>query len=217
MLARPGGMPPPEVVPDDPGPWSIVSQLRRKASRAARPDKRRKPPPHGLLLSRPPQVSLPMPGLVEHSTLAGAGPARVVAAGREPAFKLWFDDEQRLLRGISPYVERAWSVPDMRSQPEHRPGDDPTTGLEPPLELSELTGELRGAVLSPGGELAAVTVRDGSALAVALIRPDDRALVRWIVGARAAAWSGDGGMLAVGGEFGVLLLVPRPPGGESTP
>jgi hypothetical protein len=211
MLARPGGMPPPEVVADDPGPWSIVSQLRRKASRAARPDKRRLPPPHGLLLSRPPQIDLPKPGLVAHSDLAGAGPIRVIAAGREPAYRLWFDDDQRLLRGVSPFVERAWSVPDMRSQPEQRPGDDPTTGLEPPLEQSELSGELRGAVLSPGGELAAVAVRDGSAIAIALIRPDDRALVRWIVGARAAAWSRDGGMFAVGGEFGVLLTVPRPP------
>jgi hypothetical protein len=205
-------MPPPEVVPDDPGPWSIMSQLRRQASRAARPDKRRKPPPHGLLLSRQPQVPVPTPGLQEDSSLAGAGPMRLVAAGREPAFKLWFEEEQRLLMGVSPLVYRAWSIPDMRAQPERRTGDDPTADLEPPLQLSELTGELRGATISPNGELAAVAVRDGpSAIALALLRPDDRAIVRWIVGARAAAWTADGRMIAIGGEFGVLLGVPRAP------
>jgi hypothetical protein len=214
MLARPGGMPPPEVVPDDPGPWSIMAQLRRQASRAARPDKRRKPPPHGLLLSRPPQVQVPTPGLLEGSALAGAGPMRLIAAAREPAFKLWFEDEQRLLMGVSPLVHRSWSVPDMRAQPERRTGEDPTAELEPPLQLSELTGELRGATLSPGGELAAVAVHDGpSAIALALLRPDDRAIVRWVVGARAAAWTADGRMIAIGGEYGVLLGVPRPPGG----
>jgi hypothetical protein len=211
MLARPGGTPPPEVVPDDPGPWSIVAELRRQASRAARPDKRRMAPPHGLLLSRPPQLQLPMPGLAGESALAGAGPVRLIAAAREPAFRLWFDEEQRFLRGVSPFVYRTWSIPDMRHQPEQRLGDDPTAELEPPLEQSELTGELRGATFSPGGELAAVAVRDGPAIALALIRPDDRALVRWIVGARAAAWTRDGGMLAVGGEFGILLAAPRPP------
>jgi hypothetical protein len=207
-------MPPPEVMPDDPGPWSIVAQLRRQRARAARPDKRRAQPPHGLLLARPPQIGVPLAGLEERSALAGAGPVRLIAAAREPAFRLWFEDEQRMLRGLSPFVHRAWSVPDMRSEPERRLGDDPTAELETPLEPSELTGELRGATLSPGGELAAVAVRDGPTVALALIRPDDRALVRWIVGARSAAWSRDGGMLAVGGEFGVLLAVPRPPSGE---
>jgi hypothetical protein len=212
MLARPGGMPPPEVVPDDPGPWSIVAQLRREKSRAARPEKRRAQPPYGLLLSRPPQIGLEIQGLEEFSPVAGVGPVRLVAAAREPAFRLWFEEEQRMLRGVSPFVHRGWSVPDLRTEPERRSGDDPVAELEPPLQSSELTGELRGAILSPGGEVAAVTVRDGSAIALGLIRPDSRALVRWIVGARAAAWTADGGMLAVGGEFGVLLAVPRPPG-----
>jgi hypothetical protein len=209
-------MPPPEVVPDDPGPWSIMAQLRRERSRAARPEKRRAQPPHGLLLSRPPQIGLEIQGLEEFSPVAGVGPVRLIAAAREPAFRLWFEEDQRMLRGVSPFVHRAWSVPDMRTQPEQRSGDDPTTELEAPLAPAELTGELRGAVLSPGGEVAAVPVRDGPAIALALIRPDTRALVRWIVGARAAAWTADAAMLAIGGVFGVLLAGPRPPGESPT-
>ena len=107
MSSRP--LPPPEVLHDDPGPWSVVSSV---FSHAGRPGKRRPQPPVGLMLSPPPETALALGGLEPASPVAGLGRVRVVAAAREPALHLAFDDGP-VLRGVSPYVVRTWSVPDL--------------------------------------------------------------------------------------------------------
>lgn len=208
MSTRPLG--PPEFLPDDPGPWSIVSNV---FSRAGAPGKRRPQPPTGLMLAPPPEVGRPLAGLDPASPVAGVGPMRLVAAAREPAFALEFDPEGDVLRGVSPYVRRAWSVPDLAQQLEERPGTDPVAELPGPVAPGALGEDLGGAAEAPGGGVAAVLTREGRHDVIALVRTSDRALVRWIRGARAAAWSADGSMLAIGGVWGVVLARPHPPGG----
>jgi hypothetical protein len=36
--------------------------------------------------------------------------------------------------------------------------------------------------------------------------------VRWIRGARAVAWSADGGLIALGNQWGIILAEPLPAG-----
>lgn len=199
MSTRPLG--PPRILPDDPGPWSVVSAV---FARAGAPGKRRPQPPTGLMLSPAPEVARELRGLDPSSPVAGVGRVRVVAAAREPALSLRFDAD--LLRGVSPFVLRAWSVPDLAPQAEERPGDDPAADLPGPVPPSELAGAaLQNAAVAPGGEVAAVHTQEGRSDVIALVRLDDRSLVRWIRGARSAAWSADGRLLAVGGPWGVLL------------
>jgi hypothetical protein len=200
MTTRP--LPPPEVLSDDPGPWSVVSSV---FTQPGRPGRRRPPPPVGLMLSPPPETPLPLAGLEASSPVAGVGRVRVVGAAREPALHLSFDGIG-VLRGLSPYVARAWSVPDLAATSEERPGGDPTADLPPALDPASLAaGELRPVAAAPGGEVLAVHTREGRSDVVALVREGDRSLVRWIRGARAAAWSPDGALLALGGPWGVLL------------
>jgi hypothetical protein len=97
-------------------------------------------------------------------------------------------------------------VPDLVQQAEERPGSDPAAELPPALDPAALGGdELPGVAAAPGGEVVAVHTREGRSDVVALLRVADRSLVRWIRGARAAAWSPDGRLLALGGPWGVLL------------
>jgi hypothetical protein len=58
-----------------------------------------------------------------------------------------------------------------------------------------------------------VCVRDGRTAALAIIRVEPRELVRWIAGARCAAWSADGMQIAIGGDWGVILAEAQPDGG----
>lgn len=206
MSTRP--LPPPTVLADDPGPWSVVSSV---FSQAGAPGKRRPQPPMGLMLSPAPETHLELGGLDPSSPVAGIGPLRVVAASREPAFTLAFEGE--VLRGVSPYVLRAWAVPALTLRAEERPGDDPAAELPPPVAPASLhEDDLPTIAVAPGGGVVAVHSKEGRHDVIAVIRTSDGTLVRWIRGARAAAWSEDGVHLALGGPWGVLLAEAAPAG-----
>jgi hypothetical protein len=159
-----------------------------------------------MLSPPPPDAPGELAGLDTGSSLAGVGRVRIVAAAREPALRLEFASDGALLRGVSPYVLRSWSVPDLVQQAEERPGDDPAAELPPPLDPAALGRDGGpGAAVAPGGEVVAAHTREGRSDVVAIVRVADGSLVRWIRGARAAAWSPDGGLLALGGPWGVLL------------
>ncbi len=191
------------VLADDPGPWSVVSSV---FSHAGRPGRRRPQPPVGLMLAPAPDTHLDLLGLDASSTVAGLGPIRVVAAAREPAFSLSFDDAEGRIRGVSPFVIRAWAVPTLHLHAEERPGDDPAAELPPPVHPASLDEkDLPIVATAPGGEFIAVHSREGRSDVVAIIRLSDGSLARWVRGARAAAWSADGRYLALGGPWGVLL------------
>ncbi len=143
-------------------------------------------------------------GLDADATVAGVAPVRIVAGARQPAHSLRFDGET--LHGVSPFVNRAWAVPDLTLLSEDRPGDDPAAGLPPAVHPGSLDEpELPGAATAPGGEYLGVHTREPRAEVIAIVRAGDRGLVRWIRGARAVAWSDDGRLMALGGEWGVIL------------
>lgn len=206
MSTKPLG--PPPILADDPGPWSVVSSV---FSQAGRPGKRRPQPPMGLMLSPAPQTALGLAGLEDASPVAGIGRVRIVAAAREPAFWLEFEGAT-VLRGVSPYVRRAWSVPALSLDAEERPAEDPVAGLPEPVDPAGLAGGVDPVAASPGGEAVAVHTKEGRSDVIAILRPADGALVRWVRGARAAAWSPDGVHLALGGPWGVLLAQAREEG-----
>ena len=201
MSTKPLG--PPAIIADDPGPWSVVSSV---FAQAGRPGRRRPQPPMGLMLSPAPTTELELAGLDPSSPVAGVGRIKVVAAAREPAYALSADADGATLRGVSPFVARAWSLPDLVLASEERPAEDPTAGLPQPLDADEIRAG-GGAVLAtaPGGDVIAVHTREGRNDVVALVRVADGAVVRWIRAARAAAWTPDGRHFAIGGQWGVLL------------
>ncbi len=199
MSTRPLG--PPPILTTDPGPWAVVSST---FAWAGGPGRRRQPPPIGLMLSPAPEGNHELAGLDPAATVAGAGPLRILAAAREPAHLLRFEGD--VLHGASPRVARRWAVPELTLLGEDRPEDDPAADAPAPILTVDLeSADLPGAVEAPGGEYLAVYVREPRAEVIALVRAADRALVRWIRGARAAAWSADGRRLAIGGDWGVLL------------
>jgi hypothetical protein len=162
----------------------------------------------GLMLSPPPDLRLPLAGIDEDSPVAGIGRFRIVAAAREPALTLAFDEASGLLRGVSPHVRRAWSVPELTVAEEERPGDDPAADLPAPAPFETVAdpdAEPARLATSPDGTVVAAHLREGRADVLALVRLEDRGIIRWIRHARAAAWSADGRRLAIGGPWGVLL------------
>jgi hypothetical protein len=202
MTTRP--LPPPPVVPDDPGPWAVVSHVRRAL--AHRPDRRRPPTPTGLLIASPPTVPVATVGLDPSSTVAGAGPIRLVAAGRGIAHGLAVSADGDEVVGVSRGVRRRWRLHDLSPLAEERPPEDPAGDLPDPVPLGALADvDLDAWPRAPGGALVALAVAAGRLPALALVRAGDRGLVRWIAGARAAAWTDDGGSLVFGGDWGIVL------------
>ena len=151
------------------------------------------------MLSPPPATALELAGLDPPRPSRASAGVQMVAAAREPALHLAFDGGA-LLRGVSPHVARSWAVPDLSIASEERPDGDPAADLPPPLDPGALASEEIAAIAaSPDGAAVAVHTREGRQDVVAILRADDRALIRWIRGARAAAWSPDATLLAVGG------------------
>jgi hypothetical protein len=109
-------------------------------------------------------------------------------------------------------VRRAWSLPDLRQVSEERPGHDPTADLPGPLHPLTLGEAELAGVAAPGGGVVAVYTREGRFDVIALVRESDRAIVRWVRGARTVAWSADGAHLALGGPWGVVLARAREEG-----
>lgn len=206
MTTRLGGLPAPDVSPDDAGPWSVVSPVRHSQATSSQARARRlKEPPFGLVMQFPPRVGITLAGLDEASAVAGVGAVRVIAAGRGAALAVSFDEDGGAVRGIASHARRTWLLPGLVSQPEERDGTDPSDGLPAPTDVADLDGPLDGAARSPDGAFAAVPVRDGRMPAVAIVRLEPRELVRWVVGARCAAWNADGSQIALGGDWGVIL------------
>lgn len=205
MTTRP--LQPPPFIPDDPGPWSVVTHVQR--SRGVRPGRRYAEPPRGLSLAQPPEVPCEIVGLDPSLAAVGAGPVKVIGAAREPAHGLGFEGPGALV-GVSPGVRRTWTVPELTPSGEQRPEKDPAATLPEPISLADLGGDVAQVASSPDGSLAAVNVLETSRSgAVGIYRAEDGAIVRWIHGAIGVAWSPEGGHLAVGGHWGVLLLAAR--------
>jgi hypothetical protein len=196
------------VIPEDPGPWSGILEVLQR--RGTSPGRRRAEPPNGLMMAPPPRTSLTLAGLDASLGVAGAGPVTGVAAAREPAVALRVEDGRLL--GVSRMVRRTWSLPDLRVTAEERPPQDPAAGVHEPVPLDGLAdGELPGfAGLAPGGAVALVPVIETPRYpGLVVLRVADRAVLRYIRWARCGAWTADGAQLAVGGDWGILLLEHR--------
>lgn len=198
MTTQPVGAP--KILEEDPGPWAVASSV---FAWAGSPGRRRQLPPMGLMLS-PAPTDRALVGLDPESPVAGVAPVRIVAGARQPAHALRFDGD--VLHGVSPFVRRKWALPDLGLISEERPGDDPAADLPPAVHPAALDDpELPGAIAVPGGEHLAVYTREPRAEIIAILRADDRRVVRWIRGARAVAWSEDGRRMALGADWGVIL------------
>ena len=204
MTTRP--LPPPPVYPDDPGPWSGILQRRGN-----RPGRRRTEPPNGLMLMPPPKTQANLVGLDASPGIAGAGPVRVTAAAREPAAALRLLDDGRI-QSVAHGVIRSWDLPALTLASVERPEQAPPAPAGPVLLLDDIAaGELPAeATLAPGGAVAAVEVAESArVVSLAIVRTSDRAVCRLIRWVRCAAWSADGRILVVGGDWGLLALEHR--------
>jgi len=198
-----GRLSPRKVLADDPGPWSVASPVYQ--GRGGRPDRRRAAPPVGLMLSPPPQVPLELAGLDPAATVAGAGRIEVFGGLRESARAMRFIDNDTTVEAIGPLVIRIWRLDDLAYAEEVRPDEDPAAGIAGPVAPEALTGDLPAATSPPDGSLLAMPVRERGGVALAILRAEDRAVVRWVRGALSAAWSSDGQMLAIGGDWGAIV------------
>lgn len=211
MSTRP--LQPPPTVPEDPGPWSGILEVLQR--RGGLPGRRRAEPPNGLMISPPPRTVLTLAGLDPGTSVAGAGPVRVVTGAREPALRL--ATVPGGVAGVSRMVRRSWAVPGLAVTAEERPQEDPATTLEADPYIDDLAeGDLPAfAALSPDGVYAAVGVTEPPRYnGLVILRVSDRAVVRFIRFARCGAWSEDGGTLVVGGEWGLLALEHHTPPAE---
>jgi len=164
-----------------------------------------------MLMPAPQQTSVTLAGLDASLGIAGAGPVRTIAAAREPALALTATADGNVA-GVTHGVRREWSLPDLRVISETRPEQDPAADLPAPVLLTDITeGDLPdAAVLAPGGAVAAVPVVESTRVSsLAIVRTDDRSVCRLIRWARCAAWSADGKILVVGGDWGLLAMAHR--------
>jgi hypothetical protein len=168
------------------------------------------------MMAPPPRTPLTLAGLDASLGVAGAGPVTGAAAAREPA--VWLHVEGGHLAGVSRMVRRTWSLPDLRVVSETRPEKDPAADVHEPAHLDDLgEGDLpHFAQIAPGGEVALVPVIEMPRYTgVAILRVADRSVLRYIRWARCGAWTDDGAHLAVGGDWGILLLAHREPETEA--
>lgn len=199
----------PDLIPNDPGAWSIVSFAREaQGAQLIGRGGRRRATAAALLSDAAPEIPLDRPGLDASLGVAGAGGLRLVSFSREGARSLYFEDDGRTLRGVHMRVIRRFTVPDLEVGPHDYPETDPATALAPPAAPGALVEAVDGEVVAPGGRLSAAPVKYGRLFGVAFLRLPERTLVRFIGGAACAAWTDDGQMLAVGGDWGVILAVP---------
>ncbi len=198
-----------DLIPDDPGPWSIVSFAREsQGAQLIGQGGRRRPTPAALLSDTSPEIPLDRPGLDESLGVAGAGAIRLIAMHREGARSLQFTEDDTALRGIHRRVIRRWTVPGLVPGSHDYPESDPVAELAPPAHPADMVTAVAGEVIAPGGRLSAAPVKYGRLFGVAFVRLPERTLVRFIGGAACAAWTADGQMLAVGGDWGIILAEP---------
>ncbi len=199
----------PDLIPNDAGAWSIISFAREtQGAQLIGRGGRRRQTSAALLSDFAPEIPLDRPGLDESLGVTGGGLIRLIAMHREGARSLYFDDDGATLRGIHKRVIRRWSVPDLRVGAHEYPETDPAAALAPPAAPSDLLAPVPGEVVAPGGRLSATPVKYGRLFGVAFIRLPERTLVRFIGGAACAAWTDDGRLLAVGGDWGIILAEP---------
>jgi hypothetical protein len=202
----------PELIPNDAGPWSIVSYAREaQGAQLIGRGGRRRETSAALLSDFVPEIPIDRPGLDESLGVAGGGSIRLIASNREGARGLYFEDDDKTLRGIHKNVLRRWSVPDLAVGTHDYPETDPAAALAAPAHPSMLAEPVEGEIVAPGGRLSAAPVKLARLFGVAFVRLPERTLVRFIGGAACAAWTSDGQMLAIGGDWGVMLAEPARP------
>lgn len=201
----------PDLIPDDPGAWSIVSFVREsQGAQLLGRGGRRRPTAAALLTDVAPEVPLARPGLDAGLGVAGAGRIRLLSVIREGARALSFADDDTVLRGTHTRVVRRLSVPDLVPGPHEYTDDDPAAALPPPAHPADIVAPVPGEVTAPGGAVAAAPIKYGRLFGIVLLRTSDRAVLRFIGGAACAAWSADGQLLAFGGDWGVMLAAAVP-------
>ncbi len=196
----------PDLIPDDPGAWSIVSFVREsQGAQLLGRGGRRRATAAALLTDVAPEMPLARPGLDDDLGVAGAGRIRLVSVIREGARALSFAEGDQELRAIHTRVIRRLTVPDLVPGPHEYPDADPAAALPPPVHPAEVGAPVPGEVTAPGGAVSAAPIKYGRLFGLVLLRTADRAVLRFIGGAACAAWSADGQMIAFGGDWGVML------------
>lgn len=199
----------PDLLPEDPGAWSIVSYAREaQGAQLIGRGGRRRSTSAALLSDFAPDIPLDRPGLDASLGVAGAGLLRLTGVHREGARRLYFEDGGQALRGVHMRVIRRWSVPDLNPGPHDYPQTDPAAQIPPPSAPADLVAAVDGEIIAPGGRVSVAPVKSGRLFGIAFIRLPERTMVRFIGGAACAAWTEDGQTLAFGGDWGVMLAVP---------
>ena len=202
----------PAFIVDDPGSWGMIAQVQRAIGGQMGAHHRRHVPIPGILMMPQRIVPIPVSGLsVTESNPVGVGRLKVVAALSEPSDRLRFSDDGKTLFGESPRAKRSWAFPALTPAPVVAEEQAPVPVPPGLAVLAEDLGDL--PIIAPGGDYAAMIVRDGRLPAFAMLRlgdgPETRELVRWITGVTAAAWSPDGRILALAGDWGLLITVEK--------